>query len=60
MNRTKSNLGLLEWVDSLVFAAVVLALVFTFGVRIVQVDGSSMNPGLVNGERLLLDRKSVV
>ena len=54
MNRTKSNLGLLEWVDSLVFAAVVLALVFTFGVRIVQVDGSSMNPGLVNGERLLL------
>ncbi|WP_294500752.1 signal peptidase I [uncultured Gemmiger sp.] len=54
MNRTKSNYGLLEWIDSLVFAAVALALVFTFGVRIVQVDGSSMNPGLVNGERLLL------
>ena len=52
--RIRSNRNLLEWVDSLVFAAVALALIFTFGVRIVQVDGSSMNPGLVNGERLLL------
>ena len=52
--RLRSNRSLLEWVDSLVFAAVLLALVFTFGARIVQVDGSSMNPGLVDGERLLL------
>ena len=54
MDRIKSNRSLLEWVDSLVFAAVLLALVFTFGVRIVQVDGSSMNPGLQDGERLVL------
>ena len=52
--RLRANRNLLEWVDSLVFAAVLLALVFTFGVRIVRVDGSSMNPGLVDGERLLL------
>lgn len=54
MERMKTNRGLLEWVDSIIFAVVVLALVFTFGVRVVQVDGSSMNPGLVDGERLLL------
>ena len=54
MERMKANRGLLEWVDSIIFAIVILALVFTFGVRVVQVDGSSMNPGLVDGERLLL------
>ena len=54
MGRVKANRGLLEWVDSIIFAIVILALVFTFGVRVVQVDGSSMNPGLVDGERLLL------
>ena len=32
----------------------VIALVFTFAVRIVQVDGSSMNPSLYSGERLLI------
>ena len=52
--RQTANRGLLEWVDSIVVAAVLLALVFTFGVRIVQVDGTSMNPGLQDGERLLL------
>lgn len=52
--RQTANRGLLEWVDSMVVAAVLLALVFTFGVRIVQVDGTSMNPGLQDGERLLL------
>lgn len=47
--RQTANRGLLEWVDSMVVAAVLLALVFTFGVRIVQVDGTSMNPAFRTG-----------
>ena len=43
--RQTANRGLLEWVDSMVVAAVLLALVFTFGVRIVQVDGTRTGNG---------------
>ena len=35
-------------------AVAVIALVFTFGLRVVQVDGHSMQPTLLNGERLLM------
>ncbi len=48
------NRGTLEWYDALAVAVAVIALVFTFLVRIVQVDGSSMNPTLYNGERILI------
>lgn len=48
------NAGILEWYDALVFALVFLVLVFTFGVRVVAVDGISMNPTLWEGDRLLL------
>ena len=36
-------------------AVAVIALVFTFGVRIVKVDGHSMDPTLSNGERILIN-----
>ena len=35
-------------------AVAVIALVFTFGLRVVQVDGHSMQPTLLNVERLLM------
>ncbi len=37
--------GMLEWYEALISGALVLVLVFTF-VRIIQVDGHSMDPTL--------------
>ena len=45
----------LEWYDALAMAVAVIALVFTFGVRIVKVDGHSMDYTLSNGERILIN-----
>ena len=42
--------GVLEWYEALISAALVLVLVFSFFFRIIQVDGSSMVPTLVNGD----------
>ena len=50
----KRNKDILEWYDALAVAVAVIALVFTFGLRVVQVDGHSMQPTLLNGERLLM------
>jgi len=52
--RYRRNRNTLEWYDALAVAVAVIALVFTFLVRIVQVDGSSMNPTLQNGDRVLI------
>ena len=46
--------GLLEWYEALISAALVLVLVFSFFFRIIQVDGSSMVPTLVNGDKLIV------
>ena len=48
--QTKSVRGqnLLEWYEALISAALVLVLIFSFFFRIIQVDGSSMVPTLVN------------
>ena len=53
-DRYKRNKEILEWYDALAVAVAVIALVFTFGLRVVQVDGHSMQPTLLNGERLLM------
>lgn len=52
--RYNRNKGILEWCDALAVAVAVIALIFTFVIRIVQVDGSSMNPSLFDGERILI------
>lgn len=52
--RYRYNRETLEWYDALAVAVAVIALVFTFAARIVQVDGDSMYPTLQNGERLLI------
>ena len=46
--------GVLEWYEALISAALVLVLVFSFFFRIIQVDGSSMVPTLVNGDKLIV------
>lgn len=43
-----------EWVDSLVFAVVVVVLLFTFLFRTIGVEGSSMEPTLSDGDRLIV------
>ena len=53
--RYRRNKEALEWYDALAMAVAVIALVFTFGVRIVKVDGHSMDPTLSNGERILIN-----
>ena len=46
--------SLLEWYEALISAALVLVLIFSFFFRIIQVDGSSMVPTLVNGDKLIV------
>ena len=46
--------GVLEWYEALISAALVLVLVFSFFFHIIQVDGSSMVPTLVNGDKLIV------
>ena len=41
--RYRRNKETLEWYDALAMAVAIIALVFTFGVRIVKVDGHSMD-----------------
>ena len=51
--RYRHNKDILEWLDAVVLAVVTVALLSTFCARLVRVDGSSMNPGLLHGQRLL-------
>ena len=52
----KNNLvkELIEWVETFAFALCAVVLLFTFGFRIVTVDGSSMDNTLHHGERLII------
>ena len=43
-----------EWYEALISAALVLVLVFSLFFRIIQVDGCSMVPTLVNGDKLIV------
>ena len=43
-----------EWVQALVCAVLVVVLIFSFGIRLIGVDGHSMVPTLQHGDRLLV------
>jgi len=43
-----------EWVQALVGSVLLVVLVFTFVIRLIGVDGSSMEPTLKHGDRLLV------
>lgn len=53
---TEKNKGreLYEWVQALVFSVLSVVLAFTFGARLIGVDGHSMLPTLQDGDRLLV------
>lgn len=46
--------ALLDWVEELVFAVVLIAVVFTFFFRVVTVSGSSMYPSYLDSDRVLV------
>ena len=45
---------LYEWIQALVCSVLAVVLLFTFGVRLIGVDGRSMVPTLQDGDRLLV------
>ena len=47
-----------EWYDAAVFGLAVIVLCFTFVVRIVTVDGHSMEPTLSSGQRVAVQAHS--
>ncbi len=50
----KEGRYLYEWVQALVCSVLTVVLVFTFGIRLIGVDGHSMVPTLQDGDRLLV------
>ena len=56
MQEKKQSAGkeLYEWVQALVGSVLLVVLIFTFVVRLIGVDGSSMEPTLKHGDRLLV------
>lgn len=52
--KKESGRELYEWVQALVCSVLAVVLLFTFVIRLIGVDGSSMVPTLQNGDRLLV------
>lgn len=50
----KLRRSVLEWTETIVMAIVLVAVVFTFVVRIITVDGGSMKPTYHDGDRVLV------
>ena len=47
-----------DWLQSIVFAVIACVLLFMFVARVVTVDGGSMNPTLLHGDRLIVSNLS--
>lgn len=52
--RKKVSSEIFDWVESIVFALVIVVLLFTFVFRIVRVDGKSMYPTLNDSDRIII------
>ena len=48
--------SVMEWVETIVMAMVLVAVVFTFVARVITVDGVSMEPTYYNGDRVLVTK----
>lgn len=53
-NSKRGIISCFEWMESLSSAIIVVVLIFTFLFRIVTVDGTSMMPNLISGDRLIV------
>lgn len=45
-----------DWIQSLMVALIICVCIFIFCVRVIDVSGSSMNPTLYNGDKMLVSR----
>ena len=45
-----------DWIQSLMISLIICVVVFVFFFRVVDVSGSSMNPTLQNGDKMLVSR----
>lgn len=52
--REKRLRSILEWTETIVMAIVLVSLFFTFVVRVITVDGGSMQPTYFDGDRVLV------
>lgn len=52
--RTEANRELYDWVQCLISALMICIVVFVFFIRIIDVKGTSMNPTLQNGDKMLV------
>lgn len=50
----KTTRSVLEWVEELVLAVVIIAVVFTFVCRVITVSGTSMVPSYENGDKVIV------
>ena len=50
----KNDRNFYEWVQALVFSVLAVMLLFTFVIRMIGVDGTSMLPSLQHGDRLMV------
>lgn len=57
-SKKKSWIFVYDWLDSLIYAMILILLIFTFFFRVVGVNGSSMNPTLSNGDWLTVSAVS--
>lgn len=51
---SKTTRSVFGWVEDLTFALVVVTIIFTFLIRVITVDGSSMNPNYYDGDRVII------
>ncbi len=51
---SKFNRDFFEWIDALIFCAVAIILIFIFFFRLVVVQGASMEPNFIEGDRLII------
>ena len=54
LNKNEVVSTVFDWLGSLFLALVVVLLVMTFGFRIIDVDGSSMEPTLINTDKVVI------
>lgn len=52
--RAESNRELYDWVQCLISALMICVVVFVFFIRVIDVKGTSMNPTLQNGDKMLV------
>ena len=43
-----------DWIQCMITALIICVFLFVFGIRTIDVNGSSMNPTLTNGEKMLV------